>query len=294
MSPCTVIITTKDRWNELPTALTSVVKQVPSVNCIVVDDGSNSPVPLSIVSQFSEILFVRNETSHGLVEARNAAARLARSEFLVSLDDDAYFTGPDVIARSLEYLKEAHVGAVAIPHVDLINGFEIPRILPRVGGYVSQFCGCAYIIRRKLFLELGGFRGFFIRQGEEDDLCVRMLDRGYFVATGDEIGVVHCPSPVRSLEEIDFFGPRNRVLGAWLNFPLFLASIFITFELLRILLLGLSRGRIKSALLGWIDGVKNLVSYRTFRKPASMRTVALFFCMRGGRVNLTRLMGGPT
>ena len=58
-------------------------------------------------------------SSAGLIARRNDLASLARAPILVSLDDDAEFTAPDVVAHALRPFADPRVGAVAIPYVEV-------------------------------------------------------------------------------------------------------------------------------------------------------------------------------
>ena len=44
---------------------------------------------------------------------------------------------------------------------------------------VASFIGFAHLLRRDVFLDLGGYQESFIYYGEEKDFCLRLLDAGY-------------------------------------------------------------------------------------------------------------------
>ena len=99
---------------------------------------------------------------------------------IVSIDDDAEFASRDTVAQVLSLFENPKVGAIALPHVDLLKGSEVQQQPPDDDGtYVTNcFRGTAYAVRRDLFLELGGFRESLYHQAEEQDLCLRMLAAG--------------------------------------------------------------------------------------------------------------------
>ena len=60
---------------------------------IIVDDGSveDAETIRALAAQLPRCLFVRHESSAGLVQRRQEMAELCKTEFLISLDDDSYF-----------------------------------------------------------------------------------------------------------------------------------------------------------------------------------------------------------
>ena len=56
--------------------------------------------------------------------------------------------------------------------------------------------------------------------GEEGDLCVRMLDRGYVTRLGNAEPMHHLESPQRIYKRAALYGRRNDILFGWHNVPL--------------------------------------------------------------------------
>jgi hypothetical protein len=56
--------------------------------------------------------------------------------------------------------------------------------------------------------------------GEEGDLCLRLLNRGYVVRAGTADPIEHFESPLRNSALADYCGRRNDLLFAWHNVPL--------------------------------------------------------------------------
>ena len=97
----TVLITTKDRADELPRAIDSVARQTAPVQLVVVDDGSSDHTSQLVREKYPWAILARNETPLGIIEARNKAASLAETNILFTLDDDAEFSSPDVGANTV-------------------------------------------------------------------------------------------------------------------------------------------------------------------------------------------------
>jgi glycosyltransferase involved in cell wall biosynthesis len=72
----------------LPTAIESLLAQtlVPA-EIVIVDDGSKDD-SASVAQRYPQVTVVRHERNSGLAAARNTAFRVARGEFVASLDAD--------------------------------------------------------------------------------------------------------------------------------------------------------------------------------------------------------------
>jgi GT2 family glycosyltransferase len=218
----TIVIITKDRRDEVERAVHSAVRQSGPVEVIVIDDGSSDGSAEAIADAFPEVRVVRHDQSLGYIVRRNEGAVLARAPVLISIDDDAEFAEPRTVARLLPLLDDTRVGAVALPHVDLMQGEHVVGQAPAgEATYVTAcFRGTAYAVRRDLFLDLDGFRESLYHQAEEQDLCLRMLAAGGFVAVARTEPILHHASPKRDQLRAWVYGPRNDILFAWHNVPM--------------------------------------------------------------------------
>jgi glycosyltransferase involved in cell wall biosynthesis len=221
MAEATVVITTKNRLEELRKAVASAVTQTARPEVLVIDDGSTDGTAEAIGREFPQIQVQRSEESHGLIVQRNRAAQLASGRIIFSIDDDAVFTSPMVVEQTLREFDHARVGAVAVPFVDVNTSPGLKQRAPDQNGiYASyDYIGTAHAVRRDLFLGLGGYRELLIHQCEEEDYCLRMLNVGYITRCGTADPIHHFESPRRSWSRMDYYGSRNKVLYAWHNVP---------------------------------------------------------------------------
>jgi GT2 family glycosyltransferase len=274
----TVVIVTKDRPEELERAVGSAVAQVGPVEVIVVDDGSSDGAPEAIAAVFPEVRVVRSDKSRGYIVRRNEAAELARAPVIISIDDDAEFARPDTVEGLLPLLNDHRVGAVALPHVDLLQGEQTIQQAPKGAEvYVTHcFRGTAYAVRRDLFRQLGGFRESLFHQAEEQDLCLRMLAAGGLVAVARTPPILHHASSKRDQLRAWVYGPRNDILFAWHNVPM----PYLLGRLARVSLYELWLGlRVRRPLVfarSLLAGYAHALRGRRCRRPVPRRVYRLY------------------
>jgi glycosyltransferase involved in cell wall biosynthesis len=218
----TLLVTTRDRRDDLARLLTSVRRQTADAEVLVIDDGSTDGTAELVRREFPEVRLERSEASHGLIAQRNRGTDLARGPIVVSVDDDADLPSPDTVAQTLADFDHPRVAAVGIPFVDVPRGPDVQQRAPAADGVwaIPVFRGTAYAVRRDVFLAVGGFRESLQQVAEEMDFCLRLLDRGYVVRAGRADPLMHLESPRRSRPRIAYLDRRNNVLHAWRNVPM--------------------------------------------------------------------------
>lgn len=282
MPQATVVLTTRNRKEELRRALRSAMMQDVPVDVLVVDDGSDDGTCEMVAGEFPEARLVRTATSLGLVIQRDQAARDVSTEYVFSLDDDAEFSAADTVRRTIAEFAHPRVGAVAIPHVDTLSEQVVNAPAPDDGQVwcVASFTGTAYAVRRDLFVQLGGFCPQFVHQGEEGDYCVRMLAAGYTVRLGRADMILHHESPRRSFDRMDFFGRRNDVLFAWRNAPWMWLAPHLSVTTINGLRCAWRTGRWKHHLRGMTNGWTLALGGQVRRNPVSVRVYKLFRALK--------------
>ncbi|MGN6362574.1 MAG: glycosyltransferase [Thermomicrobiales bacterium] len=197
MNPYISILTpTRNRAGAfLPYALASV--RALRLSCayehVIVDDGSDDETARFLAAEAardSHLRVVRHATSRGVAAARNSAARAARGEFLVDLDDDDLLIA-DGVERRYRYLRAhpefwaVHANALKIDEAgeyligeDVINFFCPDRATCARHFYDSTMIPNAStaMYRRAALLALGGWDES-LSCCEDFDLWLRSLDR---------------------------------------------------------------------------------------------------------------------
>lgn len=281
----TVVISTRDRRESLTRAIESALAQTAPIEVLVLDDGSTDGSADVVRARFPTVRLERSPRALGYIAQRNRGALLARAEVIVSIDDDAHFPSPHTIAQTLTSFDTPRVGAVAIPFVNVNTSPEVLQRAPAAHGtfVTDAFVGTAYAIRRDLFLSLDGFRREFFHQGEERDLCLRMLEAGYVVRLGTADPIHHAESPLRSWRRMAIYGRRNDVLFAWYNVPSVILPLHLTATSLLGLRSGIGTGHLGAMGWGLLRGLGASLRRGRARSPVSLRTYMLSRSLRRSR-----------
>lgn len=157
---------------------------------IVVDNASSErpAVPGALANGLSASL-IPLRTNAGAA-ARNAGVMASdpSCEWIVMLDDDSAPVG----LGHLDAIGAAgpRVGAVAA-EIELGDDRGRPRGEREAGGLPEVFTGCGVAIRRRAFLDEGGYDASFGYYAEEYDLAARLLLAGMSVRLDRRFRVVH-------------------------------------------------------------------------------------------------------
>lgn len=210
------IIPTRDRPEELRKTLDAIGRLgcpigLGGAEVVVVDNASSTPVevPETLASGVS-VRVIRSEENLGAA-ARNLGARSTseRCTWLVMLDDDS---AP--LDSSFEIaIRRAgpEVGAIS---ADIFLGEHEEKIERREdGGLPEVFVGCGALIRRDVFLDLGGYDETFGFYAEEYDFCARLLRSGRQVRHSPIFRVLH--RKVEAQRDMDLIVRRLVRNNAW-------------------------------------------------------------------------------
>jgi GT2 family glycosyltransferase len=223
----TVGITTRNRPQALDRCLRSLQAIAAlSPEIIVFDDGSRPPVEEQLAGLDSALRprIVRDDRAPGYITGRNRLVREASASRVLLLDDDAALLEGGSIERALELLdSDERVAAIAFAQADRNGRRWDDAMQPgrgRVPCYIPSFIGFAHLVRRDLFLQIGGYRESFAFYGEEKDFCLRLLDAGFRTVYLPDALVVHEPDGGgRSKQRYLRYVTRNDCLTALYNEP---------------------------------------------------------------------------
>ncbi len=204
-----IVILNYNGLHHLQTHLPSVVRLSPA-QIIVADNGSTDQSVSWLKEYYPNLEIIEMDTNYGFAEGYNVALKKVRHPYLVLLNSDVDVT-TGWMEPLLDHLRsDAAVGACQpkIKSYDQNNTFEYAgacgglidwlgypfcqgRILSEVEEDYGQYdrtkeifwaTGAAMVIRRKTFVDFGGFDASFFAHMEEIDLCWRMKKAGYRIS----------------------------------------------------------------------------------------------------------------
>jgi len=283
-----VTISTRNRCAVLEKALRSVYAQdYANREILVVDDASEDGTSDYIRSCHPDIRLFRNEQNKGYIVARNLMMREARGKYLVNIDDDAYFLNGDAISNVVARMEaEPELGII---NFRVVDPEDRAPLLPVAEYYTSNFWGTGHGIRRAVIQAAGCYRETRTWIGEESDLALRALDRGYRLIQFPHAIVAHprfAPgreppgSPgYRDPAQTWRLSTKTRLLYAWLNEP-FPWWVFSTANVLVKYTAGATRqGCADAVLRGLWQAVRDFPRFKASRRPVSSRTMRLYLAL---------------
>lgn len=235
MEGCSIIITTRNRIRDLAYTLEVCHHHLgPYDEVIVIDDGSTDETASILQTDFPWVRTIHHKESLGLISRRNEGARLAKGDYLVSLDDDSYFLDDNALEKTRElFAHYPNAGALAYDIYDPVTrSTPLPDRQPDT--LTTSFVGCGYAVRRELFLQLSGYRDFFVYGGEETDFCLRLMNMGFAIIRTEHIRVFHAQSQAaRDVPYRHTFAFRNQLCQCLMNEPVgrcFLHLLSLTYK----------------------------------------------------------------
>ncbi len=218
----TVAIPTRNRRTRLISLLERLIPEAADLGAeiLVVDNGSSDGTVQAVRAFEGETVRCIVERAAGATRTRNAAARAARGEVAAFIDDDA-LPRPGWLKALLAPFSEGPIGCVGGRVRLRFEGTPPALMSDTLGAYLAAYDlgdepvdlahrphhqaprGLNMAVRREALLKVGGFdvrlgpRGSRPSVGEESELCLRLLGRGYAVRYDPRAEVEHLVDPAR-------------------------------------------------------------------------------------------------
>jgi N-acetylglucosaminyl-diphospho-decaprenol L-rhamnosyltransferase len=265
----------------------------------------NGPDP-DVGKRDLDLRLIRSGTNLGIM-ARNRAAKEARGEFLLMLDDDSYpLPGAiETLVAALRADPRLGVAAGLVRDVDLEGGTEKERGSDTfdwwLGGGRSEeepgagmpaffFAEGASIVRREAFLEVGGFFEPYFHTNAGLDITTQLIGRGWDVRYFPSARFVHLKAEAgRDKAAMLRRRVRNQLWYFYRHFPAGVAARRIPAYLLFDLLESAKSGALRSWPGGVGDAWRERAAVRGTRRPLP-RDVIRRAELNRGRLHV-RLLG---
>nr|WP_242004371.1 glycosyltransferase family 2 protein [Xanthomonas sontii] len=232
-----IIIPTRDGLELLRACVESLIAKTEyrAFEIIVVDNGSSEPETLQWLGEMSgrnDFRVIRADVPFNWSALNNLAAREARGEVLVFLNNDTEVFDSDWLQRLAENALRPDVGVCGplllygdrtIQHAGVVIGMggwadhvfkgEIPLhsqnlfVSPVLQRQVMAVTGACMVVARGTFESLGGFDESFVVCGSDVELCLRAYSHGLKTVYVARAAMIHHESKTRdprAIPESDF------------------------------------------------------------------------------------------
>ena len=155
---------------------------------IVVDNASQDSTVPDLRQLTMPVRVVANTENYGFGRACNQGAALARGDFLVFLNPDVLVT-PDWLTLLVEHLAQRPDAAIICP----TTLYPDQQWEPSATAVAEEAAvpGCAMMVRRAAWQELGGFDEHIFLYWEDTELCWRAWLLGWSVLADLQAYVYH-------------------------------------------------------------------------------------------------------
>jgi len=133
---------------------------------------------------------IANPRNEGFGRAANRGVAAATTPYCLALNPDITFA-PDAIQRLRRALVENPKAALAGPRLLGSDGRDAQLTASPINRAGELLSGAAMLVRRDVFLTLGGFDPNIFLFWEDNDLCRRAVDEGYHVVVVHDAHVHH-------------------------------------------------------------------------------------------------------
>ncbi len=218
-----ILLPSHNRCNEVLLAVETAFEQdYDKLEVLVYDDCSEDGTVEAIRSKFPAAKVFAHTSKQSATALRNEGFREAKGEYIISLDDDSYFSERTIVSDIVKYfINRPNLAVVGIPYVEPYNSSSyLPKLLNE-GESIAAYTGCAAAFRKSAIIAVDGYRKCYKYYGlEEGDMAIRLRDRGFELIQGKSGYIVHTKSPKGTIRTQSRFGARNGLFFIWLNLPL--------------------------------------------------------------------------
>jgi hypothetical protein len=166
---------------------------------ILVDNHSTDNSVPSLRQEFPQLKIIALEENRGFAAANNAGAKIARGEWLILMNSDVELFADtmssvdDLLCRhpELDVLGGQLLNPDGSLQTSVLLNYHRVRDEQRELVEVSGIVGAFMVVRRELWLKLGGMDEGFFFYGEDGDFCDRAIKAGAVLRWSPRFRVIH-------------------------------------------------------------------------------------------------------
>ncbi|MFN2569362.1 MAG: glycosyltransferase family 2 protein [Candidatus Dormibacteria bacterium] len=225
-----VVLITRNRVESLLHSLSRLQEESRAAEVIVVDNGSDDGTTEAVRRAHPGVRVLALDLNAGAA-GRNVGVTAAGTPYVAFADDDSWWA-PGALPRAADLLDgDSRLALIAgrilvgdeartDPTCRLMERSPLSAGRPLPGPAVLGFIACGAVVRRRAFLDAGGFHDRYGVGGEETLLALDLVSRGWDLTYVDTVVAHHHPSASRDLTSRRRREIRNDIWTAWLRRPL--------------------------------------------------------------------------
>ncbi len=182
------------------------------IEVIVVDNGSTDDSIEFLKTHYPHVKLIENKKNLGYSIGNNIGASRAKGKYILVLNDDTKLT-PDLITKLVGRMESNQKIGITMPKILFMDK---PNVVDSVGSFftklgifqhISDFGvkdgtldlpekifsakSACILIRKKLYMDIGGFDEDFFAYAVDPDLCWRVWQRGFEVILVPDARIYH-------------------------------------------------------------------------------------------------------
>lgn len=227
-----IIIPTRDNHEVLARCIDSILakSRYPHYEIVVVDNGSRKPETVAYLAGLADqpnIRMLRHDKPFNFSELNNRGVEAAQGSILLFLNDDTEVLQEDWLERMAGYAQLKHIGAVGaklvygdqhtLQHSGVLNLQNGPmhaymRQHKDHPGYFLRnqieynwlaVTGACLMVERAKYEQISGFDETFPVAYNDVDLCMKLVENGFYNVMCQSVTLVHHESVSRGLDHMD-------------------------------------------------------------------------------------------
>ncbi len=229
MGKISIIIVTFNSAKTIKACLDSIIQFSPNTEIIVVDNSSEDDTRKIIHGFGSRVKLIETGANLGFARASNMGVKSATGEFIIFLNPDTRIIEKNSLSRLGKSLEENSQYGLIGSKLIYPDGLEQARVrnLPTVGRAFQEYIlqrkgtydfyqpncktlcevecviGACIIIKKELFLKIGGFNEKYFMYFEDIELCKEVRRLGYKIGFLPEVTVEHAEGKSGTAQKVN-------------------------------------------------------------------------------------------